>query len=410
MDVAADTQTPFDSIDLMDLDLYRSSPPLDVLAKLRSEDPVHWHEPAADHTGYWSVTRHADIAYVSRTPALFTSCEGTNIMDLDPEIMVFIREIMINMDPPRHNEYRNLVNKRFLPRGVKRFEEYAEITAREVVDAIVTRGECEFVEDVAALLPMTLICEMFGIPDSERRYVYDVANRLVSVDDPEVLGEETSDAVFAEIFAYAAKLAEDKRKNPSDDLASLLVNSSPEGRVMDDLRFGAFVIMLMVAGNETTRTVTTNGMRRLIEHPDQREAIRQDLSLLPNAIEEMLRFDPAVHHFRRTVTEDTELGGKSLKAGEKVILWYSGGNRDDAVFEDPDRFDILRANARDHVAFGIGQHFCLGAHLARLQLRSVFSQLITRVPDMELVGEPRRLRSNFINGVKEMRVRYTPAS
>jgi cholest-4-en-3-one 26-monooxygenase len=406
MNLAHDTS--LDSIDLMDLDLYGEAPPLALLARLRREDPVHWHEPALDHTGYWSVTRHADIAYVSRTPALFTSTDGTNIFDHDPELMVILREILINMDPPRHNEYRGLVNKPFLPRSVRRFEDYAVETAREVVDAIAPRGECEFVEDVAALLPMTLICELLGIPASERRYVYDLANRLVAADDPEVLGEETSEEVFAEVFAYATQLAALKRENPADDLASLLVHATAEGQKVDDLRFGAFVVMLIVAGNETTRTVTTNGMARLIAHPDQRAELVADLSLLPNAIEEMLRYDPAVHHFRRTVTEDTDLGGKRLKAGDKLLLWYAAGNRDETVFEDPDRFDIRRPNARDHVAFGIGQHFCLGAHLARLQLRSVFQELLTRVPDMELAAAPRRLRSNFINGVKEMKVRFTP--
>lgn len=403
----ADRAISLETLDLMNHDLYRAAPPLEWLERLRREDPVHWHPPGEEHNGYWSVTRHADIALVSRSPALFTSSEGTNIFDVDPEIMVILREVMINMDPPRHNEYRGLVNKRFLPRAVNRFEAYAQTTAREVVDSIAKRGECEFVDDVAAVLPMMLICELFGIRAEDRRYVYELANRLVAADDPEVLGEETSEEVFAEVFAYAAKLAAEKRANPGDDIASHLLLSSAEGQPIDDLRFGAFVVMLIVAGNETTRTVTTNGMLRLMAHPDQRAELVEDLSLLPNAVEEMLRYDPAVHHFRRTATVDTELGGKQIKAGEKVVLWYASGNRDPDVFEDPDRFDIHRPNARDHVAFGIGQHFCLGAHLARLQLRSVFTELLTRLPDMELAGEPKRLRSNFINGVKQMPVGFT---
>lgn len=389
---------------LLDLDLYTDNPPLAEMSQLRREDPVHWHPSGADGTGYWSITKHADVAFVSKSPQLFTSTEGTNVFDPDPEMLAILRDIMINMDPPRHNEYRGIVNKRFLPRSVNQYAEFARSTAREVVAAAVAKGRCDFVEDVAALLPMALICELFGIPESERRYVYELANRLISADDPEVLVGETSDEVFAEVFVYATGLAAEKRKNPADDLASVLLGASAEGKPIDDMMFGTFVVMMIVAGNETTRTVTTNGMARLLQHPDQLQALRDDPSLLPNAIEEMLRFDPAVHHFRRTATCDVEIRGRKISKGEKVVLWYGAANRDEEVFEDSEAFDILRANARDHVAFGIGQHFCLGAHLARLQLRTVFEELLATTSDIRLVGPLRRLRSNFVNGVKEMPV------
>jgi cholest-4-en-3-one 26-monooxygenase len=391
-------------VDLLNLDLYAERAPLEQLGRLRREDPVHWHPTGADETGYWSITKHADVAFVSKNPGLFTSTEGTNVFDPDPEMMVILRDIMINMDPPRHNEYRGVVNKRFLPRSVNRYAEFACSTAREVVAAAVAKGRCDFVEDVAAILPMTLICELFGIPESERRYVYELANRLISADDPEVLGEETSDEVFAEVFVYATGLAAQKRENLGDDLASVLLSATVEGKPLDDMMFGTFVVMMIVAGNETTRTVTTNGMARLLDHPEQLQALRDDPSLLPNAIEEMLRFEPAVHHFRRTATEDVEIRGRKISKGEKVVLWYGAANRDEEVFEDPERFDIRRANARDHVAFGIGQHFCLGAHLARLQLRTLFEELLASTTEIRQVAPLRRLRSNFVNGVKEMQV------
>lgn len=397
-------------IDLLDFDLYADAAPHDTWERLRNEAPVFWQPESDGGPGFWSVLKYEDVKHVSRTPELFSSGQGTNIFDADPETLAILQGIMINMDPPRHGLYRGHINKGFTPRRVAHLERYAAEVARDIVDAIAERGECDFVEDVAAILPMTVICEMFGIPEGERRYAYELANRLIAADDPEVLGEETSDEVFMEVFAYATQLAAYKREHPGEDLATTLVHGEIDGQPVDDLVFGTFVIMLVVAGNETTRTVTTNGMRRLIEHPDQRAAIAADFDLLPNALEEMLRFDPAVHHFRRSVLADTEVRGQPLREGEKIVMWYGSANRDEDVFADAHRFDIRRANARDHLAFGIGQHFCLGANLARLQLRTIFTEVLSRIPDMELAGAPRRLRSNFINGVKEMRVRFTPVA
>ena len=396
-------------IDLLDLGHYALAPPHALWKRLRAEAPVHWQPERDGGAGFWSITRHADVKHVSRSPQLFSSTRGTNLFDPDPETLAILQGIMINMDPPRHTEYRTLLKGGFSPRRVARFEGFARRTAREIVDAVAPRGECDFVEEVAALLPMATICEAFGIPESDRRHCYDLANRLIAADDPEVLGEESSEGVLAETFAYATRLAAHKRAHPGDDLATRLVQGSVDGKPVDDMVFGTYVIMMIVAGNETTRTVTTNGMLRLIEHPDQRRAVVEDRSLLPNAIEEMLRFDPAVHHFRRTATRDTEIRGTTIRAGQKLALWYGSANRDEEVFPDPDRFDVRRANARDHLAFGVGQHFCLGANLARLQLRVIFEEVLERIPEMELRAAPRRLRSNFINGVKEMRVSFPPA-
>jgi len=265
------------------------------------------------------------------------------------------------------------------------------------------------VEDVAALLPITMICELFGIPEPDRRHCYELANRLIGRDDPDITPDPNEGDPLADTFGYATKLRREKLENPGEDLATVLVRGQLEGKPVDDMIFGTYVVMMIVAGTETTRTVTTNGMLRLIQHPEQRRELVDDPSLIPQAIEEMLRFDPAVHHFRRTATRDTEIREVPIRAGQKLVLWYGSGNRDDEVFDDPHRFDIHRANAKDHLAFGIGQHFCLGATLARLQLRSIFGEVLRRIPDMELESEPRRLRSNFINGVKEMRVRFRPS-
>lgn len=396
-------------VDLLAFDSYLDGPPHEMFEVLRREDPVHWHEEP-NGPGFWAVTKHEDVKHVSRTPSIFSSSPTTNIWDPPPEYLHFVKGIMLNMDPPQHNAYRNTINKGFMPRRVAQLEDYIRGAAKTIVDAVARRGECDFVEDVAALLPMTMICELFGIPEPERRYAYTLANRLISGDDPEVqVREGDSEAAFLETFDYAVKLAAYKREHPGQDLATLLVNAEIEGKPVDDLVFGTFVVMMIVAGNETTRTVTSNGMVRLIHHPGQRHALIADPARIPAAVEEMLRYDPGVHHFRRTAKVDTQLHGKSIRAGDKVVLWYGSANRDDAVFTDPHAFDITRANASEHLTFGIGQHYCLGASVARSQLRAIFTEVLTRLPDMELAAPPRRLRSNFINGVKEMRVTFTPA-
>jgi cytochrome P450 len=398
-------------VDLLGFESYRDGPPHAMLALLRREDPVHWHPEPDGGRGFWAVTKHADVVYVSRTPKLFSSAQTTNIFEPPPDRLAILQGVIINMDPPRHVTVRNMVNKGFTPRRIAMLEPFVRRVARGIVEDVARRGSCDFVEDVAALLPMTMICELFGIPESERRYAYGLANRMTSGDDPEQQAAQgDAEEAFAETFVYATQLAALKRRCPAEDLATVLVQSELDGKPLDDMAFGTFVLALIVAGNETTRTVTTNGMLRLIQHPDQRRMLVENPALIANAVEEMLRYDPAVHHFRRTATEDTELRGARIKQGDKVVMWYASANRDDEVFAAPDEFDIRRANARDHVTFGIGQHFCLGATLARLQLNVIFEECLRVIPDLELDTEPKRLCSNFINGVKEMRVRFTPVS
>jgi cytochrome P450 len=395
-------------VDLNNPDNFLAGQPHEAYDLLRREAPVFWHDEP-DGPGFWVLTRHEDVRYVSRTPSIFSSTPHCLIWEPDPELIGVLSTVMINMDPPRHNQYRNTINKGFVPKRIDQISGYVAKVAKDIVDEVAPKGECDFVEEVAALTPMTMICELFGIPESERRYAYDLANRLISSDDPEMQEAGGADEAFAEIFEYAAKLRAYKLEHPSDDLATLVVNAELDGKRVDDMVFGSFVMMMVVAGNETTRTVTSNGMIRLIEHPEQRQQLIDDPSLIPAAVEELLRYEPGVHHFRRTVMEDTEVAGVKMEEGQKLTLWYGSANRDDSVFKDPHNFDINRSDATEHVTFGIGQHYCLGASLARAQLRAIFTEVLTRMPDIEMVGTPRRLRSNFINGVKEMRVSYTPS-
>jgi cholest-4-en-3-one 26-monooxygenase len=258
---------------------------------------------------------------------------------------------------------------------------------------------------------MLVICEMMGVPDEDRRRVYEVGNSMVGFDDPELQPDgqprRSGDDAFAEMFMYGAKLREKALSNPGDDLASGLVNVELEGRKLTAEEFNFFFLLLLIAGNETTRTVTTNGMISLLENPSQLRLLKDDPSLVDSAVEEILRYSPAVHSFRRTATRDTEIRGVPIRENDKIILWYPSANRDEEIFEAPDRFDIRRS-PNDHVAFGYGEHYCLGANLARMELQEIFREIVTRIDDMERTAKPRRLRSNFINGVKEMRVRFQP--
>ena len=400
------------AVDLASPDTYARAVPHASFAILRREDPVSWQTSRDPKLpGYWAITKYEDLKFVSRNPELFSSAlGGVNLFAPDPGVLEQLRRIMLFMDPPEHRRFRNLVNQFFTPRAVAKLIPNVERLAREIVDSVAERGECEFVSEVAAQMPMAVICELMGVPEGDRQQIYELTNRMIGVDDADFASSE-EDAMRAnlEIFLYAQKLAEQKQKQPGDDLATLLLGAEVDGQKLSPLDFNSFFLLLAVAGNETTRTVTTHGMRHLIDHPDQMRALQQDPELIDSAIEEMLRFEPPVLHFRRTATRDVELRGKSIREGDPVVLWYPSANRDEDVFPHPDRFDIRR-DPNHHLSFGVGEHFCLGAHLARMELRIIFREILARLDDMELAGPVRRLRSNFVNGVKQMRVRYTPES
>jgi cholest-4-en-3-one 26-monooxygenase len=410
-------------VNLNDLDVFEAGTPHEWFTLLRREDPVHRHAGAPGQEDYWCITRYDDLKAISKDPGTFSSeAKGTIIRDPEPEALDQLRVIMLNMDPPRHRSYRNLVNKAFTPRMVKDLEARVDRMCDDIIDAVIEKGECEFVEDLAAPLPMMVICEMMGVPEEDRRAIYELGNAMVGFDDPEfdeVRGTRAGEAfqrgegpdamakASAELFGYAEKLKARVRRSPGDDLASALLAAEIDGQKLSDLEFNSFFMLLAIAGNETTRTVTTNGMYQLITHPEQRRRAIDDPSLVPSMVEEILRFDPAVHCFRRTALKDTVIRDREIAEGDKVILWYPSVNRDEDVFDDPHAFDVAR-HPNDHLAFGIGEHYCLGANLARMELNKIFGALLERLPDLELAAPPRRLRSNFINGVKEMRVQFSP--
>jgi cholest-4-en-3-one 26-monooxygenase len=403
-------------VNLNDLDAFERGCPHDMFEVLRREAPVFWQEEPHG-SGYWAITKYEDLKHISRHPMEFSSeRQGSLIRDPDPGALAFIRQVMLSMDPPRHRAYRMLVNKAFTPRMVDGMRPRIAQICREIVNKVIEKGECEFVEDLAAPLPMLVITEMMGVPEEDRQHVYELGNKMVGFDDPELhdgktleMSKETHEnmQLSAQMFVYAAKLREKALAHPSNDLATALVNVELDGRKLTPEEFNFFFLLLLIAGNETTRTVTTNGMISLLDHPDQLRALRQDLSLLDSAVEEILRFSPAVHSFRRTATQPTEIRGQEIEENAKLILWYPAANRDEDVFENPQQFDIRRT-PNEHVAFGYGEHYCLGANLARMELQEIFREIVTRIDGLERTAKPRRLRSNFINGVKEMRVCFEP--
>ncbi len=398
-------------VNLTDPDLFQRGTPHDMFKVLRNEAPVYWH-PEPDGPGFWAITKYQDLKWVSKNPALFSSArQGTLRQDPSPTDLPAIQSIMLNMDPPQHRQYRTLVGQAFTPRIIGNLHGRIRDMVREIINGVIEKGECDFVEDVASLLPLEVICEMMGVPHEDRRHIYALGNKMIGIDDPEMQSDGNpivpgdAMAAFGEMFVYAGKLWTIAHEHPSDNLAGALVRAELDGRKLDEMEFNFFFLLLLIAGNETTRTVTSNGMIALLDHPDQLRDLEQDPSLVPSAVEEILRYAPAVHTFRRTATTSTELRGQEIRPQDKLMLWYPSANRDEDVFEHPDTFNIRRS-PNDHVAFGFGEHYCLGANLARLELQEVFRGIAMRFRDMERVAEPRRLRSCFINGVKEMRVRF----
>ncbi len=399
------------NVDVYDLDTYERGVPHDAYRVLRAEAPVHWN-PEPDGVGFWAVTKHADIVAISKDPQTYSSWRGgTNIKDYPPDSLEVIRMLMVNMDPPQHNKFRRLTSTGFTPRMIARMEESIRRAAKEIVDEVGPLGSCDFVTRIAAELPLIIICDIMGVPQSDRHLVFDWSNRLIGFDDPEFQTSlEDAQLAASELWAYANQLAEERKAagNPeAKDIVSVLLNAEVDGEHLDEMEFDAFFLLLAVAGNETTRNLISGGMLALIEHPAQRARLLADPTLIDSAVEEMLRWVTPVIHFRRTATKDTVLHGVPIKENDKVVLYYASANRDEDVFADPMSFDVGRT-PNDHIAFGIGQHSCLGLNLARLEIKAMFQELLARMPDIELDGPVRRLRSNFINGIKSMPVRFTP--
>ena len=408
---------PIDEIDLSATEFwnaprdYRES----AFAKLRDEDPFRFFEEmelaiAPKGPGYIALTRHDDIWHVSRNPQLFCSGKGSNIIDLSQELNEFFGS-MINMDDPKHFRLRSIVSKGFTPREISRIEEYVKVKARTIIDSVLNEfadKEFDFVDAVAAKFPLQIICEMMGIPAEDERQIFEWTNTILGAGDPDFGGsfEKLMEAAIG-MFSYAQALGEARLANPTDDLTSVMMHAVVDGERLSSQEFGSFFILLVVAGNETTRNAITHGMVALTENQDQRAKWFGDFEThTKTAVEEIVRWATPVIHFRRTATQDTEINGFPIKQNQKVVLFYNSGNRDERIFAEPFKFDIARVAQPTQIGFGAGgPHFCLGANLARREIAVMFDEIRRRAPNLQITGEPAYLQSSFINGIKRINCR-----
>ena len=397
-------------IDLISAASFAHGHPWGQYEWLRNNDPVHWHEEP-EGPGFWALTKYDDIRDVSRRPTLFSSyVGGIGMADVDDAALAAQRLMMLTMDPPQHDRFKALVNRGFTRSSAVALQGRIEELARDIVDDVAERGECDFVHDIAGRLPSGLITEMIGVPRSDGAMLYELTE-IMHTSDLSVAPPEKKMAAMGEMLAYAQRVADDKRAHPGDDIMSTLVQAEVDGDRLTDGELQWFFLLLVNAGGDTTRNLLAAGLQLLFEHPDERQRLMADLDgLLPSCIEEMLRYTSPVVHFRRTVTADTEVRGTPMAAGDKVVVFYGSGNRDEDVFTEPDRFDIGRT-PNPHMAFGGGgPHLCLGMHVARVEIAAMLRQVLTRLPDLAPAGAPEMLASNFIAGTRTMPVKFTPAS
>ncbi len=408
-------------IDLSDNTLFEKRDFHAALRVLRREDPVHWNAGNAVFNGFWALTKYHDIRFVSRRPDLFISSKGiAGAVARDPLLFPGPppgAASIIMLDPPRHVKLRRLVNKGFTPRAVDGMEARIRAIATEILDDVTGRESFDFVVEVAAKLPLAVICGLLGLEREAWPLMFDLTNRLLGAGDPEYQDEasaETRGTIEAQrqtaltarlaMFSFFAEILEQRRKKPGDDIVSSLLEAEVEGEKLTDFETLAFCNLLVLAGNETTRNAISGGMIALAEHPAERARLLADPSLLDSGVEEILRWTSPLHHMSRDATQDVEIRGRKIRAGERVLMFYPSANRDEEIFPEPYRFDVTR-DPNEHVAFGIGEHFCLGAGFARKEVKVMFQELFRRFPKLELAGPPERLRSNFINGVKHLPVR-----
>ncbi len=390
-------------IDLGDISLFARGTPHGVFRHLRRESPIYWNEQP-DGTGFWALTRYADVLAVSRDSEAFSS-ERRGIMIFDESFETSGRErMMMEMDPPRHTRLRALISRGMTPRRVLGLEEFAHRCFAGVLDRSLESAQCDFVADVAALLPLQIITEMMGVPEADRPHLGLLAHRVQGFDDPEFGGGEGENTqAIQEMSSYALELARDRRRQPQDDIATAILQADLDGESISDAAFASFFMLLITAGIETTKSAISGGMLALMNHPDQCSSLRKEPDGLAGAIEEMIRWTTPIHHFRRTATRDTQVAGQRIREGDKVVVWYSSANRDESVFEEPFRFDITRV-PNEHLGFGFGRHFCLGANLARLEMRVAFEAVLERGVQIESRGDLDYLLSNFTNSLKRMPV------
>ena len=406
-------------VDLSDLDVFEKNQAWPLFDVLRGEDPCHWNEEPGGNRGFWSLTRHADIATVTRDEETFSSeVGGANLEELDDE-QIEVRKSMLETDGARHWALRRLLQHQFAPRGLAGYEVFLRGLTRTTLDDALAQGSFDFVKEVSADFPIRVLARMLDVPDERTGQLIEWGNRMVGNSDPDyadVLADSAESEQFRllpfrspaalEVFEYGFELAAQRKDGSGDDLVSKLVNQVPEDGVpLTERDFRNYFLLLVVAGNETTRHAISHSMKALIDNPDQLALLQDEPERIPGAVEEFLRWASPVYHFRRTATRDVEMYGKTIKQGDKVVVWFASANRDDRVFDDPYRFDVTRTKV-DHVTFGKGgPHFCLGNQLARLEIRIMFEELIPRLAGgIQLTGEVKRVRSNFVNGIKKFPV------
>jgi cholest-4-en-3-one 26-monooxygenase len=405
--MAAEALT-LDAIDIISPERYATRGyPHEEWALLRREAPVFWYE-RPDVEPFWAITRHADLTSVARQPRTFGNGPRLAVIPNQYGQPVPFRHLL-GMDPPDHARYRNVVSAEFTPKGIARLAGTVEAITQAILDDVADRSTCDFVLDVAARLPMAVIAAKLGVPREDWQLLFGWTNRIVGAGDPEFQdgsAQETRDRVRGELFLYFGALAEKRRAEPRDDLVSTIANARLDGEPLPVVDQLIYFYLLLVTGNETTRNATTGGLLALMQHPDEWRKLRRDPSLVPLAVEEIVRWTSPAIQFCRTAREDAEVRGQRIRAGESLCLFYPSASRDEAVFEDPFRFRVDR-DPNPHLSYGIGEHFCLGAELARLELRVMFRQLVQRLDAVELAGPVEWLCSNLVGGVKHMPIRYT---
>jgi len=398
--------------DLTDPDIYAQRVPVEEFAELRKTAPVWWvpQQPGTtgfDDGGYWAVTRHADVVEVSRNSDVYSTWENTALIRFNPDMprerIELQRYVLLNMDPPQHTKLRAIVSRGFTPRAINNLREALTAKADNIVRTAIEAGSGDFVTDVACELPLQAIAELLGVPQDDRHKIFDWSNQMIGYDDPEYDVEPLGAAM--ELLSYSMAMAEDRKRCPMDDIVTKLVTAEIDGGHLTIDEFGFFVILLAVAGNETTRNSITHGMLAFMDHPQQWELFKATRPR--TAADEIVRWATPVTVFQRTAKADTTLGGQHIRAGQRLGLFYRSANFDEEVFDQPERFDVTRS-PNPHLGFGgSGAHFCLGANLARLQIDLIFNAIADRMPGIRRLEEPRRLRSGWLNGIKEMRVAYS---
>ena len=411
------SQCPYTN--LLDPDLYGRGNHLPKLAELRemADAPIVRIEDPLQGVPYWAVLEREHVDYIAKHPAIFSSEKRLTIpMEQDDDTIAMQTQMLVNMDPPKHGKFRRIARNAFTPRAVESYHATFKQYAKEIVDAVAPKGHCEFITEVAAELPLMAILALCGVPIEDRGKFFTWTNQMMFQEDEDIGGDDPAalaQEAAANIYLYAGELAKKHAESPLNNIVGSLLDSEVEDEKLTDEEFQLFFLMLIAAGNESTRSVTAHGMRLLMEHPDQLQMLVDDPSLIPDACEEMLRYNPAFVTMRRTVMEDTEVAGVKMQEGDKVLLHWHLINQDPEIFEDPLKFDITRSQrmpdlAREHRSFGIGTHFCLGAHLARMEMQIVFEEVLPRLRNPQFAEPVKYMRDYFVNGIKEMQITFDP--